>query len=163
MNYEDIIKSLNLKPHPEGGYYNETYRSDEMINSLPKRYEGNRVFSTCIYYLLTKDTFSMIHKIKSDEIFHFYMGDPVEMVNLYEDGSGKILTIGSDILKGHLPQIIVKKDVWQGAKLVDGGNFALLGTTVAPGFDFDDFETAKREQLLQKYPEFQKIILKLTK
>ena len=163
MTTEEIIKKLNLKPHPEGGYFFETYRTDEVIAKLPDRYQGSRVFSTCIYYLLTKDTFSMIHKLKSDEIFHFYLGYPVEMVNLFEDGTGNMITIGNNILNNEFPQIIVEKNVWQGARLKDGGNFALLGTTVAPGFDFDDYETGNRELLIKKYPNFKNIIMKLTK
>jgi uncharacterized protein len=165
ITIEDIIKLLELKPHPEGGFYKETYRSDEDLSKeiLPTRYYGPRCFGTCIYYLLTKETFSMIHRIKSDEIFHFYLGDPVEMLNLFPDGKGKVITIGSDLINGMIPQVIVEKGVWQGACLKEGGKFALLGTTVAPGFDFNDFEVGKQKNILSEYPEFKEIIKKLTK
>ncbi|OHD07013.1 MAG: hypothetical protein A2086_00440 [Spirochaetes bacterium GWD1_27_9] len=165
MEANEVIKLLNLVPHPEeGGFFIETYRSSEFIakESLPNRYDAKRSFGTCIYYFLTPETFSKIHKLKSDEIFHFYLGDPVEMVNLYQDGSGQMLTIGNDIKNGMLPQVIVKKDIWQGARLKDGGKFALLGTTVAPSFEFIDYETGKRDFLLKNYPNFKDIIVKLT-
>ncbi len=103
---EQIKRRLNLKPHPEeGGYYRETYRSDEHIpaNVLPDRYKGERSFATAIYYLLTPDTFSAMHRLPTDEIFHFYMGDPVEMLQLIPDGSGRVITLGSDIVKGMHP------------------------------------------------------------
>jgi len=165
ITVKEIIEKLNLKPHPEGGYYSETYRSDEIISRvhLPDRYSGERCFGTCIYYLLTDDTFSMMHKIASDEIFHFYLGDPVEMLNLFPDGSGKLITIGNDLLNGMVPQVIVEKDVWQGARLKQGGKYALFGTTVAPGFDFSDFITGERADLARQYPDFEEKIKELTK
>jgi len=166
MNAEDIIKKLNLIPHlKEGGFYYETYRSNELLskNKLPDRYDGDRCFGTCIYYLLTPDTFSTMHKLSSDEIFHFYLGDTVEMINLFPDGSGKIINIGTDLFNGDLPQVVVEKNVWQGAKIKDGGKFALMGTTVAPGFEFADYVTGEKDFLIEKYPEFKKYILKLIK
>jgi predicted cupin superfamily sugar epimerase len=165
MDHAEIIKKLNLIPHVEGGYFSETYRSDEEIpaTSLPSRYKGGRCHGTCIYFLLTKDSFSSIHKIKSDEIFHFYLGDPVEMLQLFPNGNGKIIKIGNDLDDGLFPQAVVGKDVWQGARLIEGGEFALLGTTVSPGFDFKDFETGDRDTLLGRYPLFKDMIIKLTK
>jgi uncharacterized protein len=164
MDYSEIIKKLNLIPHMEGGYFCETYRSNEEIpgKDLPARYDGKRCFGTCIYYLLTKGTFSSIHKLKSDEIFHFYLGDPVEMLNLYPDGKGSVLKIGNN-LSDQTPQVIVHRDVWQGARLVEGGNFALLGTTVCPGFEYSDYESGDRDYLIELYPEFEELIIKLTK
>jgi predicted cupin superfamily sugar epimerase len=118
----DQIKTLfNLKPHPEeGGFFVETYRSTETLSRelLPNRYKGDRSFSTAIYYLLTPGTFSTIHRLRSDEVFHFYLGDPVEMLQLWPDGSGRILILGSDILNGMEPQVIVPRGVWQGARLL---------------------------------------------
>ncbi len=165
MKYQEIINLLNLKPHPEeGGYFSETYRSDENISgrSLPERYNSGRSFGTCIYYLLTKDSISAMHKLNSDEIFHFYLGDPIEITLLYPDGSGGIHILGPDLSGGMRPQIIVPMGVWQGSRLI-GGDFALLGTTVAPGFEYDDYENGKRDKLIKLYPEFMNNIIKLTK
>jgi uncharacterized protein len=161
---EDIIRALGLKPHPEGGFYLETYRCEEVLPTevLPNRYSGPRVFGTCIYYLLTADTFSMLHRLQSDEIFHFYFGDPLEMLQLFPDGTGKIMSIGTDLQQGMLPQVVVEKEVWQGLRLCEGGVFALLGTTVAPGFDFRDFETGDRLSLQKAYPAFSEMIRALT-
>ena len=113
--------------------------------------------------MLTPQTFSAIHRLQSDEIFHFYLGDPVEMLQLYPDGSGKIFLIGTDILNGYMPQVIVPKGVWQGSRLIPGGSFALMGTTVSPGFEYSDYETGDRGFLLEKYPELNKKIIALTK
>jgi len=164
MKKEDIIKLLDLKPHIEGGYFRETYRAAETIPSraLPERYEGERNFSTAIYYLLTSETRSELHRLKSDEIFHFYIGDPVLMLLLFPDGSSKTAILGTDLKTGQTPQLIVPKNTWMGGMLVEGGKFALLGTTVAPGFDFRDFELGKRKELLQKYPSRKELIIKLT-
>ncbi|MFB3883573.1 MAG: cupin domain-containing protein [Thermodesulfobacteriota bacterium] len=163
---EQIKTLLNLKPHPkEGGYFAETYRSEETIpeEALPKRYHGDRPYATAIYYFVTPESFSMIHRLKSDEIFHFYLGDPVEMLQLYPDGTGRMITLGSNLLSGMAPQILVPKGVWQGARLRHGGRFALLGTTVSPGFELVDYEAGERDQLLKSYPEFRDLILALTK
>jgi predicted cupin superfamily sugar epimerase len=158
-----IISRLKLKPlEKEGGYFFETYRSGERINNLPKRYGGRRNFSTAIYYLLTPDLVSKIHKVKSDEIFHFYWGDPVEILMLFADGTSKIAVLGNELFRGQAPQIVVEKGVWQGARLKKGGRFALLGTTVAPGFEYKDFKLAERKTLLKKYPAYKKFIKELT-
>jgi predicted cupin superfamily sugar epimerase len=163
----DQIKNLlHLKPHPkEGGYFVETYRSTEYIpeGALPKRYQGVRSYATAIYYLLTPETFSAMHRLQSDEIFHFYLGDPVEMLQLLPDGSGRVLILGPDILNGMQPQVIVPRGVWQGSKLLHGGTFALLGTTVSPGFEFADYESAQRDVLVESYPKYRDLIITLTK
>ena len=130
---------------------------------LPQRYAGPRNTSTAIYYLLEPDTFSELHRVVSDEIFHFYLGDPVEMLQLWPDGSGKRVVIGTDLESGMLPQIVVPRQVWQGARLVRGGKLALLGCTVSPGFDFADYETGSRDVLTQAYPEFRERIRGLTR
>lgn len=166
MNIEKLIKKLNLVPHPnEGGYFVETYRSEENIfkKNLPARYNGDRALGTAIYYLLTEKTFSEIHKLKSDEIFHFYLGDTVEMINLFPDGKVKKIILGQDLFNGMEFQVIVPKMVWQGARLVDGGSFALLGTTVSPGFDYNDYESGDRAELIKIYPDYEDLIIKLTK
>ncbi len=163
----DQIKSLlNLKPHPkEGGYFVETYRSNVYIakEALPDGYKDARSLATAIYYLLTPDTFSTLHRLQTDEIFHFYVGDPVEMLQLWPDGSGRVLTLGPNILNGIHPQVVVPEGVWQGARLLPGGRFALLGTTMSPGFEFADYESGQREALVDSYPEFRDLIIALTK
>lgn len=162
---EEIINLFGMKPLPvEGGYYIETYRSKEKIAqaALPDRLVGERDFSTAILYLLTPDTFSKMHKLISDEIYHFYLGDPVTMLQLHPDGSSEVIILGQDILNGQHIQAAVSRGTWQGAFLNQGGNFALLGTTMAPGFESDDFELACREELLKRYPDQRELILKLT-
>jgi predicted cupin superfamily sugar epimerase len=162
---EQIISLLGLKPHPaEGGYFAEIYRSDERIprSALPIRYAGDRSFGTAIYYLLTPATLSAMHRLRTDEVFHFYLGDPVEMLHLRPDGSGCEVRLGADLPGGMRPQVVVPKGVWQGARLAAGGAFALLGTTVAPGFEWEDFEIGDREALVREYPEFRERILELT-
>jgi len=165
LTADKIIALLNLKPHPEGGYFVETYRSSETLSekALPSRYQGIRSFGTAIYYLLAPETFSAMHQLQSDEIFHFYLGDPVEMLQLWPDGSAKILILGSDILNGMQPQVVVPRGVWQGARLLKNGNFALLGTTVSPGFEFMDYESGKRDELIKSFPQFQELIIALTR
>ena len=154
-----------MKPLPnEGGFYVETYRAKEKIPkvALPDRFARDRNFSTAILYLLTPDTFSRLHKLRSDEIFHFYLGDPVTMLQLHPDGSTEVIDLGQDILNGQRIQVTVPKNTWQGAFLKQEGQFALMGTTITPGFEFDDFEPARQEELLQQYPNQQDLILKLT-
>jgi len=162
---EKIKSLLNLSPHPEeGGYYVETYRSTHHIpkDALPEGYEDERLLATAIYYLLTPDTFSEMHRLPTDEIFHFYLGDPVEMLQLLPNGSGKIITLGSDIIQGMHLQITVKSGIWQGSRLLPGGRFALLGTTMSPGFERADYEPGKKDVLIKSYPRFRKLISTLT-
>lgn len=166
MDINKIINKLKLIPHPnEGGYFSETYRSNEKIlkSVLPSRYSDDRSYGTAIYYLLTPKTFSEIHRLKSDEIFHFYLGDPVEMIHLYPDGSVKKIILGQDIFNGMELQVVVPKMVWQGARVMEGGNFSLLGTTVSPGFEYSDYEPAVRKELIKIYPDYKEHIIKLTK
>ena len=157
---------MGLSPHPaEGGYFVETYRSDEHFEgtALPGRYNGARAHGTSIYYLLAPDSFSAMHRLQSDEVFHFYLGDPVEMLHLWPNGSVTVPTLGNDIVGGMRPQIVVPRGVWQGARLRAGGAFALMGTTVAPGFDFADFEHGQREDLLKNYPDHEAMTTALTR
>ena len=165
MKSQEIIDILNLKPLPgEGGFFTESYRAGESFEVLPSRYHNERrCFSTAIYYLLTPDTISAMHKLPSDEIFHFYAGDLVEMLQLFPDGRGKVIKIGSDLKAGLRPQVVVPRGTWQGSHLADGGQFALLGTTVAPGFEFTDFEAGVREMLVDLYPEYANLIRQLTR
>ncbi|MBF0122653.1 MAG: cupin domain-containing protein [Candidatus Omnitrophica bacterium] len=166
MTAKDIIERLGLKPHPkEGGFFREIYRADESISRcLPNRYGANaRCFSTAIYYLLTPETFSRMHRLKSDEVFHFYLGDPVKMLRLFDDGHSHTVILGNDLDKGFEPQVVVPKGVWQGAMLMEGGAFALLGTTVAPGFEYEDYHEGVREELISGYPDQKALITRLTK
>ena len=165
MNASYIIKHLGLTRLPdEGGFYRETYRSSETIShsALPPRYTAEKAFGTAIYYLITTDTFSSLHRLPSDEVFHFYLGDPVTMLQLHPDGSGEIIILGNNIREGHCLQCAVPMSVWQGLMLKDGGSYALLGTTMTPAFDFSDFELGKREDLIKKYPDYSHIIKRLT-
>ncbi len=162
---EALCALLGLVPHPvEGGFFRETYRSADLVpaDALPARYRGPRAAATAIYYLLTPDTVSAMHRLATDEIFHFYLGDPVEMLQLRPDGSHPVAILGPDLDAGQRPQIVVPREVWQGARLVPGGRFALLGTTVAPGFDYADYETGEREALLASHPDARDLIVALT-
>lgn len=161
---EELSALLNLQPHPEGGYFAETYRAPEAIatEALPDRYTMPHVHGTAIYYLLTAETFSALHRLRSDEIFHFYLGDPVEMLQFHPEGKGERILLGAEISAEIRPQVVVPQGVWQGARLVPGGEFALLGCTVAPGFEYVDFEIGDRASLLEAYPDFRDEILALT-
>lgn len=161
-----IIKLLKLTYlEDEGGYYRETYHSRESIpvSSLPARYRGKRAHGTAIYFLLTPDTFSAVHRLQSDEVFHFYAGDPVEMLLLGPKANGRRILLGADLRKGQCPQVIVPRGVWQGARLAKGGKWALLGTTMAPGFEYADFELGQRTKLMRSYPHRAKLITALTR
>ena len=165
LTAQQIIDRLQLEPLTiEGGHFRETYRAPLLVprDALPSDYNGNRNASTAIYYLLTPDTFSAIHRVKSDEVFHFYAGDPVEMLQLLPDGTGRTVIIHNDLAAGHEPQLVVGAGVWQGCRLAPGGTWALMGCTVAPGFDYADFELGNRAQLIAEYPLFAEMITSLT-
>jgi uncharacterized protein len=166
INAQKIIAQYGLEPLPqEGGYYKEVYRSVETIpgDFLPKRYRDERSYFTTIYYLLTSETISLIHRIKSDEVFHYYSGDPVEILQLYPNGKGKVYTIGNRLSDGDNFQLLVPHGVWQGMQLNKGGEFAFMGTTVVPGFELEDFELGIRDSLIMEYPDFKEKIMELTK
>jgi len=163
---QKIINKFNLTPlKEEGGFFIETYRSAEIIGkgNLPLRYKSARHFSTSILYLITYDNYSALHKVASDEIFHFYLGDAVIMLNLFGDGSSQKIKLGSDIFNDEYVQYLVPKNTWQGAKLAEGGTYALLGTTVSPGFEFEDYVFAGpyKNELLHKYPDSASMINEL--
>ncbi|HAD82528.1 MAG: hypothetical protein A2509_01550 [Candidatus Edwardsbacteria bacterium RIFOXYD12_FULL_50_11] len=163
---EEMIKLLNLKPlEIEGGYFRETYRSEEILSKevLPSWYQSDRCISTAIYYLLTPENYSALHKVNSDEIFHFYLGDPVQMLLLYPDGTGREVTLGQDIKSGQAVQLVVPRGVWQGASLQQGGRFALLGTTVSPGFEYQDYIQGQRQSLSPDYSKYARRIAELTR
>ncbi len=161
-----LMAHLGLVPLPvEGGYFAETYRSSLRIprESLPGLYTAGRPIATAIYYLLTPDTFSALHRLSGDEIYHVYLGDPVDLLLLHPDGTGEVLTLGQDLEAGMRLQTVAPGGAWQGSRLRDGGHFALLGTTMAPGFAFEDFELGDREALRQDYPAFADWIVSLTR
>jgi predicted cupin superfamily sugar epimerase len=162
---QDLITLLNLQPHPkEGGFFRETYRASERFaaGQLPARYGGERSASTAIYYLLTPGTFSALHRLASDEIFHFYVGSPVRMLQLDPNGGSKEIVLGPDLLAGQQVQVLAPRGVWQGSVLEPGGDFALLGCTVAPGFDYADYEHGNRAALLTQFPAHVEWIRRLT-
>ncbi|HEY3930341.1 MAG TPA: cupin domain-containing protein [Candidatus Koribacter sp.] len=166
MTAEELKKLLNLKPlSMEGGYFSETYRAAEMIpaGTIGERYDGPRRVSTAIYYLLEPGEFSEMHRVKSDEIFHFYYGDAVEMLQLWPDGSVKMVLIGKDFARGMRPQVVVPRGVWQGCRLIAGGKVALMGCTVSPGFEYADYESGMREELVAQYPAAGEMISQLTR
>jgi len=167
MNAVEVKKILGLVPHPcEGGWYVQTYKCDEHIAAesfANRRYKGVRHLGTAIYYLLEPDTFSEMHRLSSDEIFHFYAGDPVEMLQLEENGCGRVLRLGNRLNLGEEPQVVVRHGVWQGSRLADGGQWALLGCTVSPGFEFEDYQPGVRTELCAGWPEFREVICALTR
>lgn len=161
---ERIISRLELKPHPEGGYFRETYRSTEEIDTknLGADYSGKRNYSTCIYFLLTSDAFSAFHRIKQDEIWHFYDGSPIHLHVITQDGDHTEYTIGRDFDKGETPQLVVPGGCWFASEVIDPSSYSLVGCTVSPGFDFRDFELESREELTARYPHKAELISRLT-
>jgi hypothetical protein len=150
-----LIEQYNLQPHPEGGYYVRTYCSEEQIaaDHLPERYTGSRFISTAIYFLLEGKQFSAFHRIKSDELWHFYTGAGLLIYVIHPDGRGEILRLGNDLKNGFLFQQVVKAGCWFASKPADENGFSFVGCTVAPGFDFADFEMGQKEVLLYKFPQ----------
>lgn len=156
-----IVNVLELVPHPKGGYYREPFRSSLMLGGLP--HGAPRNASTAIYFLLPVGTFSAFHRVKnSDEVWHHYSGDPVELHMIDGAGNYSRAILGQDLTRGERPQIVVPANSWQAAVPV-GSRYALCGCTVAPGFDFVDFEMLKREELLKLFPQHQAVIEKLTR
>ncbi len=162
-----IIRQLQLTRHPEGGYFRETYRSIEKLSlkGLPPRYHGKRSVATAIYYLLQRGDFSALHRIQSDELWHFHDGAPLDIVMLSSKGFLSRVQLGLDLKKGQRPQVCIPRGVWFGAAVRRGGkaDYTLASCTVAPGFDFKDFEMAQRLDLLKKFPRLRRAILKWTR
>lgn len=159
----DYIKALDLKPHPEGGWYREVYRSDETVvaEALPERYGNDRPIATAIYFLLTSESFSALHRLKSDEQWHFYAGSPLTVHVIEPDGRPRLIRLGPEIDRGETFQATVPGGCWFGATVEQPESFALVGCTVAPGFDFGDFELGRRDELVRKYPEHRELIERL--
>jgi predicted cupin superfamily sugar epimerase len=165
MNVDLLVNKLKLEPHPEGGYFKEVYRSSDIIThkALPEGFLGDRTIATAIYFLIEKNNFSALHKIKSDETWHFYYGDALEVIEIDENGVLKYTAIGNNLLAGETFQYTVKANTWFGSRVKSGGKFSLVGCTVAPGFDFNDFELGKKEDLLKLFPQHQKVIVEMTR
>lgn len=157
---QEIIDRLDLQPHPEGGFYRETYRSSGAISSesLSSGYSGSRSYSTCIYFLLVSGNFSAFHKINQDELWHFYDGSPVELHTISEDGNHSKHMIGRDFTKGQIPQLVVPGNHWFASKVSEPDGYSLVGCTVAPGFDFDDFVLAERKNMLDAFSQHKEVI-----
>ena len=162
MTADEVKKILGLQPHPrEGGWYVRTWESAEFVEL--ERYGGARRTSTAIYYLLEPDTFSEMHVLESDEIFHHYLGGAVEMLQLFADGTSGRVVIGKDLEAGERPQHVVRRGVWQGSRLVQAEGWALLGCSVSPGFEFVDYKDAPAEDLIGKWPGEAELIRALTR
>ena len=163
MTAAEWIARLGLVPHPEGGFFRETYRSAERVaaDCLPGRFAGDRALSTAIYYLLHGDAISALHRIKSDEVWHFHAGSALELVTISPRGVVSRARLGT--AADASPQAVVAAGDWFGARVVDTGSYALVGCTVAPGFDFADFELADRATLLRQFPQHRADIEALTR
>ncbi len=159
------IENLKLEPHPEGGYFRQTYKADLLLpkNSLPAGFTGARAASTAIYFLLDKQNFSAFHRLRSDEIWHFYAGAPLVVHVIDGDGKYSTILLGTDLESGQVPQAVVRAGCWFASHVADWKSFALVGCTVAPGFDFDDFEMPQRQQLATLYPQQREVIERLTR
>jgi predicted cupin superfamily sugar epimerase len=160
---QEWIAGLNLKPHPEGGFYNEVYRSQVTVepSCLPDGFSGKRHISTSIYYLLRAGEKSVLHRLLSDEIWYFHAGDPLTIVMLDQD-KPKQVTLGSDVSNGQLLQFAIPAGTWFGAFVPNPGNYALCSCQVSPGFDFDDFEIGMRAELINMFPSCRTEIEMLT-
>jgi predicted cupin superfamily sugar epimerase len=159
------IEALQLKPHPEGGYFRETYRCEEVVarEHLPSRFSGDRAFSTAIYFLLSETDFSALHRIQQDEVWHHYDGSCLTIHVIDAAGNYTAILLGKDLAAGEQPQAVVKAGCLFGASVNDPRSYVLVGCTVAPGFDFADMTLPSRAQLLAQYPQHRQVIERLTR
>ena len=162
---QQLVNSLRLLPHPEGGYYRETYRSPGIINDfdLGNGQSARRNYSTAIYFLLTRGNFSAFHRIRQDEVWHHYQGDAVRLHMIDPLGQYSVVSVGNDLEQGHHPQYMVPAGYWFASEVEEGGRYALTGCTVAPGFDFADFELATAGELSSRWPQYGELIQRLTR
>ena len=162
---QQLVNSLNLLPHPEGGFYKETYRSNGVLDktALPATFSGNRNYCTAIYFLLTSDNFSAFHRIKQDEIWHFYKGSTLLVHVIDKQGKYTQHKVGLNLEAGEVPQLVVPAGCWFASSVNDKNGYSFVGCTVAPGFDFEDFELANYKELSAHYPEHKDIIKQLTR
>lgn len=163
VNY--FVNKFELQPHPEGGYFAETYRATEQIagEHLPDRFAGSRNFSTAIYFLLEGHNFSAFHRIQSDEIWHFYYGEPLHVYVIHPNGELELLRLGADLESGSVFQAPVKAGCWFASRPASGEGFSFVGCTVSPGFDFADFELAEQDKLTADFPQHGELIAALTR
>jgi predicted cupin superfamily sugar epimerase len=161
---QDWIDHLDLESHPEGGYYRETYRSDESVpkEGLPDRFDGPRNMAALIYFLLPAESFSALHRIRQDEIWHFYAGDPITLHQIAPDGSYATQTLGRVVTEGQQLHTVVPAETWFGATVDADDGYGLAGSTTAPAFEFADFELADREALVKAFPQHAGVIERLT-
>lgn len=161
---KEWVERYQMQSHPEGGYFVETYRSDEIIarEALPSRFSGHRSFSTGIYFLLENHHFSTLHRIQADEMWHFYAGGSLNIYVIHLNARLEIIKLGPNPDKGEVFQAVVPAGAWFGAKPAPESPYSLVGCTVAPGFDFADFEMASRTNLLTTYPQHEAVIQFLT-
>lgn len=168
LNAQQIIELLDLRPLPvEGGYFRQSYHSDAELlpEALPPEYQRPHPLSTVIYYLLTDepDSFSALHRLPTDEVWHFYLGDPVELTLLHPDGGAQLVELGTDLAAGQQVQFVVPAETWMGARLIAGGKLALMGTSMAPGYLDSDYEGGERAALIAAYPDQAERIQQLTR
>lgn len=159
---KNLVDQLELQPHPEGGYFSEIYRNESLIHTKDGKFPDSRNICTSIYYLLKGRDKSLFHRIKSDEIWHHYEGAPVTIHTIFDDGLYRAYHLGKEIIRGKSPQIVIPAYTWFGVTVDNEESYSLCGCTVAPGFDFKDFELADRYMLLQAFPEHEAIIKELT-
>jgi len=159
------IEKLRLEPHPEGGYFRQTYKAELALEApaLPSSFSGSRAVSTAIYFLLEGENFSALHRLRSDEMWHFYTGSSLTVHVIEPGGEFSSILLGSDAERGEVFQAVVKAGCWFGAEVADRKSWALVGCTVAPGFEFADFEMGKRVELLRVYPRHRELIERLTR
>ncbi|RMH71796.1 MAG: cupin domain-containing protein [Gemmatimonadetes bacterium] len=159
------ITHLHLQPHPEGGFFREVYRSEEVLlpAGLPERYHHSRPLATSIYFLLTGKHFSALHRLQSDEIWHFYAGDRLQISMIDAGGHLRTIQLGNNPVQGEQLQAVVPRHHWFGAHVINPNGYALVGCTVAPGFDFADFELGERDHLLRQFPHHKTLIEQLTR
>lgn len=159
------VKTLELVPHPEGGWYRRTYESTDRLPqaALPARFTGDRPFATAIYFLLENGDFSALHRIKSDEIWNFHAGSPLQLTVLDPDGRLEARILGCCPAATASFQTVVRAGCWFGAEVLEAGSYSLVGCVVAPGFDFEDFELADRDRLLAEHPQHRTVIERLTR
>ncbi len=158
------IRTLNLEPHPEGGYFREIFRSEEYIHEdhLPSRYNGHRNFLTAIYYLLRSGQCSRFHRLQSDEVWHYCTGSPLRLYIIHQNRELETVSLGPDPHQNHVFQFIVPKESWLGAHVTETNSYSLISCIMAPGFDYQDFELGSCSRLLDKFPEHREIIKHLT-
>ncbi|RKG74851.1 cupin domain-containing protein [Corallococcus terminator] len=155
---EELVRRLDLKPHPEGGYYRETYRAAFQVQTL----RGRRSAGTAIYYLLTQGIFSAWHRVVgADELWLFHDGEPLALHLMHEDGRLETAVLGRDVMKGEQPQVLVPAGVLQAAETL--GGYTLVGCTVSPGFEFADFELPDAEAIVARHPAHEAMIRRLSK